>query len=146
MKIRPATQADIAALAAVAVASYRDGFLAIVGEATLALRPVAHFEDRFSAQWPSVTLAELENGRIAGFSQVREGKLDMLFVHPEFTRRGFGAALLAEAEDSGAGILDCFRDNQAARRFYERHGWRLHREFMQEFAGQQMPSVSYRKP
>ena len=24
--------------------------------------------------------------------------------------------------------LECFRDNHAARRFYERHGWRLERE------------------
>jgi putative acetyltransferase len=146
VRIRPAAEADIAALATVAVASYRAGFLAITGEETLQLRSQAHFEKRFAGQWPSVTLAELEPGRIAGFSQVREGKLDMLFVHPDFAGLGCGAALLADAEKRGARHLDCFRDNHAARRFYERHGWRFHREFMQEFAGREFPSVSYQKP
>jgi putative acetyltransferase len=146
MKIRPATQADIAALAAVAAASYRAGFSEIVSEAALQLRSQAHFEKRFAEQWQSITLLELTHGRIAGFNQVREGKLDMLFVDPAFIGHGHGVALLAEAEARGAKRLDCFRDNHAARRFYERHGWQLQGEFIQDFAGYRIASVSYWKP
>jgi ribosomal protein S18 acetylase RimI-like enzyme len=112
----------------------------------LQARSLAHFETRFGEQWPTVMLAQLENGYIAGFSQVRDGKLDMLFVRPDFFCLGFGASLLADAEDRGAMRLDCFRDNWHARRFYERYGWRFVADFRQEFAGKQFDSVSYQKP
>ena len=41
-----------------------------------------------------------------------------------------------EAEAQGAKSLECFRDNHGARRFYERHGWQVAREYEREFAGQ----------
>ncbi len=146
MKIRPATVADVARLAAIAAASYRAGFLDIVGEESLQARSQAHFEKRFTEQWASLRLAEQSDGRIAGFSQIRDGKLDMLFVHPDLFGQGYGATLLADAERRGATLLDCFRDNHAARRFYERSGWRVGEDFMQEFAGLTIASVTYRKP
>jgi putative acetyltransferase len=133
-------------LATIAAASYRASFLTIVGEEGLAARSQTHFERRFAEQWPSVTLAQLEDGRVAGFSQVRKGKLDMLFVHPDFFGLSYGASLPADAENRGATHLDCFRDNHAARRFYERQGWRIQGEFIQEFAGGEFASVTYRKP
>jgi putative acetyltransferase len=145
VKIRPATSADIPDLARIAAASYRASFLTIVGEEALAARSQTHFERRFAEQWPSVSVVQLGNGCVAGFSQVREGKLDMLFVHPDFFGLGYGASLLADAENRGAKHLDCFRDNHAARRFYERHGWHIQGEFIQEFAGEEFASVTYRK-
>jgi putative acetyltransferase len=111
-----------------------------------AKRSFPFFERRFGEQWPSLQLALAEDERLAGFNQVRDGKLDMLFLHPDFFGRGFGAALLANAEERGATRLDCFMDNHPARRFYERHGWRLDGEFRQEFAGREFDSVVYRKP
>jgi putative acetyltransferase len=146
MRIRAATEADVPELAAIAFESYRASFLTIVGVETLQARSLKHFETRFGEQWPTVVLAQLGSSRIAGFNQVRDGKLDMLFVHPDFFGLGFGASLLADAEDRGAIRLDCFRDNWPARRFYERHGWRFVADFRQEFAGKQFDSVSYQKP
>lgn len=145
MRIRPASEADIPALARLAAASYRASFLTIVGEEALQARSFPFFERRFGEQWPSLQLALAEGERLAGFNQVRDGKLDMLFLHPDFFGRGFGAALLANAEERGATRLDCFMDNHPARRFYERHGWRLDGEFRQEFAGREFDSVVYRK-
>jgi putative acetyltransferase len=45
----------------------------------------------------------------------------------------------------GAKSLECFRDNHGARRFYERHGWRVTREYEREFAGRNRSFVFYEK-
>ncbi len=58
--------------------------------------------------------------------------IEQLYAAPGHTGRGLGAALLARAHDEAAGAdppcaalrLYCFADNPAARRFYERHGYR----------------------
>jgi putative acetyltransferase len=138
-------EADVPDLARIAVASYRATFLSIMGEEGLAVRSQSYFLQRFTGQWPSIRLAEDASGRITGFCQVREGKLDMLFLYPEETGRGLGTLLLNHAERAGALYLECFRDNHGARRFYERHGWRLDREFRQKFAGAERDIVAYRK-
>ncbi|MCB5174284.1 hypothetical protein LGR44_03755 [Microvirga sp. SM9] len=54
--------------------------------------------------------------------------------------------LLQRAECLGAKSLECFRDNHGARRFYERHGWRLAREYERAFAGRERSFVLYEKP
>ena len=142
--IRPANADDVEALAEVAAASYRAAFLALLGEDGLAQRRVPFFLDRFGAEWPSVRLAELEGG-VLGFHQVRNGRLDMLFLAPEARGRGVGERLLADAERRGAVELECFRDNGPARRFYERFGWRHDSSLEREFAGETRAFVIYRK-
>ncbi len=144
MRIRPAAEADVAALARVAAASYRLAFLAILGEEGLAQRAEPFFIARFGAEWRTVRLVEQQE-RVLGFHQVREGRLDMLFLAPEAIGRGVGAVLLADAEQQGATLLECFRDNHPARRFYERHGWRFDQALEREFAGAIRAFVTYRK-
>ncbi len=144
MRIRAAREADVAALSAVAAASYRAAFLSILGEDGLAQRAEPFFVARFGSEWPTLRLAEQE-GRILGFHQVREGRLDMLFLAPDAIGQGLGALLLADAEAQGAVALECFRDNHAARRFYERHGWRFDQALEREFAGVVRAFVIYRK-
>ena len=146
MRIRPATPADIPELARLAAASYRASFLLIIGEDGLAIRSPSYFIGRFTDQWPSIRLAEDASGRIAGLYQVRGGKLDMLFLDPQDTGKRLGTQLLIDAEQDGAVRLECFSANQRARRFYERNGWQLEREFRQEFAGKQQDIVAYSKP
>ena len=64
---------------------------------------------------------------------VTRGVVHNLFVVPEARRQGVGSALLAAAEEalaaSGADVvsLEAMAANDAARRFYERHGYRTHR-------------------
>jgi putative acetyltransferase len=144
VRIRPAREADVAALARVAAASYRAAFQVILGEEGLAQREEPFFVARFGSEWSTLRLAE-KDGRILGFHQVREGRLDMLFLAPEVIGQGLGASLLADAEERGAIALECFRDNQAARRFYERHGWRFEQALEREFAGAVRAFVTYRK-
>jgi putative acetyltransferase len=143
--IRQARPEDVEALARLAAASYRETFAAIIGEAGLALRQPDFFELRFAEEWPTVRLAA-DGDSILGFHQVRNGRLDMLFLSPAVTGRGIGAALLQDAESQGAVRLECFRDNAGARRFYEREGWRYAEGYKREFAGAERDFVAYWRP
>jgi ribosomal protein S18 acetylase RimI-like enzyme len=64
---------------------------------------------------------------------VTRGVVHNLFVAPEARGQGVGSALLESAEDAlaraGADVvsLEAMAANDGARRFYERHGYRLHR-------------------
>jgi len=66
-------------------------------------------------------------GRPAGFVAVKDDVLQHLYVHPDFHRRGVGAALLGKAQAlCPIGFrLWVFQQNAQARRFYESHGLRL---------------------
>jgi len=71
-------------------------------------------------------VAEID-GRIAGFVDLEpDGHIDMLYVHPEFTRRGVATALLAEAERAALrqGNTRMFSEvSLTARRAFEKRGF-----------------------
>ncbi len=74
-----------------------------------------------------VLVAEL-GGRIVGFVAMSNGDfLEHLYVHPDLQGRGIGSSLLDRAKDRmPAGFrLWVFQANTRARRFYERHGFRV---------------------
>jgi ribosomal protein S18 acetylase RimI-like enzyme len=68
-----------------------------------------------------------EQSEIVGFAAIDGAVLEHLYVHPGWQGRGFGSLLLAEAKRARPrGLrLWLFQQNAAARRFYERHGFRL---------------------
>lgn len=87
----------------------------------LALRPLI-LEHYFDA----VTLycARTEEGHIAGFSGVREDKLEMLFVAPEARGGGVGRLLVAHAiGQCGATQVDVNEQNEQAVGFYLKMGF-----------------------
>ena len=143
--LRPAAPEDAEALARVAHDSFHQAFAAIMSPAALAQRPLDFFAGRFAEQWPEVVVA-LVGGRIVGFSMVRQGHIDMLFVDPATQARGVGKALLAAAEGGGARTLECFRDNGEARAFYEKHGWQLTSSLRRNFCGEDYDFVTYARP
>jgi putative acetyltransferase len=145
VELRPATPADAGDLARVAHASFHGAFAAIMSPASLALRPLAFFAERFAVQWPDVVVA-VRDGRIVGFSMVRNAHIDMLFVDPAVQAQGVGRALLAGAVAGGARTLECFRDNREARLFYEKHGWRLASSLRRSFCGEDYDFVTYERP
>jgi ribosomal protein S18 acetylase RimI-like enzyme len=65
--------------------------------------------------------------RTGGFASVQSGVLEHLYVSPQLQGHGLGALLLAAAkEESPRGLrLHVFQRNLAARRFYERRGFKL---------------------
>ena len=144
ISLRPATAADAEPLARVAHDSFHQAFTGIMSPAALAQRPLAFFVERFGVQWPQVKVAE-RDGRIVGFSMVRDRHIDMLFVDPGVQARGVGKALLADAESGGAITLECFRDNSQARDFYEKHGWKLTQSLRRAFCGEDYDFVLYAK-
>jgi GNAT superfamily N-acetyltransferase len=94
-------------------------------------------DDAVRARWSEavadpgrrVRLAELD-GRAAGMVAFRPGNLDALYVRPEAWRQGIGSRLHDEAiaglrTTSSEVRLWVLEHNPVARRFYERHGWRL---------------------
>ena len=128
-----------------AAASYRTGFAHILPPDVLAARTPETFAPRFGAELAKLCVAE-RDGTVVGFSMMTDGHIDMMFVDPATHRTGAGRALLADCEARGARTLECFRDNTAARAFYEAHGWRLAREYARVFAGAEYRFVFYEKP
>jgi ribosomal protein S18 acetylase RimI-like enzyme len=68
-----------------------------------------------------------ERGILLGFAGLSTGWLDHLYVDPDAQDRGYGSMLLRQAKAlQPQGIrLWVFQKNAGARRFYERHGFRL---------------------
>jgi putative acetyltransferase len=144
VRVRSAHAADIPALADIAERSYRSAFEDILEAEVLAERDAAFFAGRFAGAWERMLVA-LSDEIPIGFLLMTDAHIDMLFMDPQASGQGGGALLLAHAEALGAASLECFRDNHAARRFYERHGWRLAREYERDFAGRERRFVLYVK-
>nr|WP_281433483.1 GNAT family N-acetyltransferase [Microvirga splendida] len=131
-------------MAAIAERSYRAAFENILEPDVLESRDATFFATRFASSWEGMLVA-CSGEAPAGFLLLTGGHIDMLFMDPAASGRGGGAALLKEAEQRDARTLECFRDNHAARHFYERHGWRVEREYDREFAGKSRSFVLYAK-
>lgn len=119
--IRRATQADAPEVSRVFVAA-RD---------EMAYLPVISDEHRpllggwFIDRGP-IWVAE-EDGRVVGFSGVKDEELTHLYVDPVAQDRGIGSSLMEHAKTVSPERLELwvFQKNEGACRFYERHGFRL---------------------
>ncbi len=67
------------------------------------------------------------DGRVVGFVGLNDGEVTHLYVEPAAQSAGIGTALLEHVKTESAGDLRLwvFQRNDGARRFYERHGFRL---------------------
>jgi ribosomal protein S18 acetylase RimI-like enzyme len=89
------------------------------------------------ANWHSAWVA-LSGGEIVGVSMTQDEWLSDLWVRDDSRRLGIGAALLGQAESEMANRgsstfqLRVVKSNTRAVRFYETHGWIVHREFPHE--------------
>lgn len=145
MKLRAAQSVDIPVLAAIAANSYRTTFASILEPAALEQRDEAFFEAHLASALDRLRVAVADT-RIAGFSLVTNNHLDMLFIAADARGQGVGSSLLEAAEMAGVRTLECFRDNDEARAFYEQRGWRLLNEYEREFIGRSRAFVLYGKP
>lgn len=145
MIVRAATIEDVPLLAGIAARAYRWTFGPIVSKAVLDQRGPAFFRRRFRDALPSLAVA-VDADRPVGFVLVTLPNVDMLFVDPPRIGSGAGHKLLAHAESIGARTLECFRDNHAARAFYERQGWRMTRHYERDFVGERHVFVWFEKP
>jgi len=159
--IRPVIPADASAIADVA---------RITWNVTYAYGVAAHNRQQFldRVYTPEAVREAIEgergwfyvavrDGDIVGFAQYlrrfdAEGELVRIYVHPDHQRNGIGRAFLATglAAMAAAGIGQCYVsvevDNTDARAFYERFGFRLHREYGRFLGDQIIRLVEYTAP
>jgi ribosomal protein S18 acetylase RimI-like enzyme len=127
-QIRPATAADVEAIADVWHGAWGDGHRGHVSDALLPYRERDHFRDRVPQRIPRTTVATLD-GQVVGFVTVHFDEVEQVFVAASARGRGVADALLQHGEaeiarEHPAAWLAVVEGNGRARRFYERHGWR----------------------
>jgi GNAT superfamily N-acetyltransferase len=68
-----------------------------------------------------------QDGTVVGFAGLDPGKLEHLYVDPDAQNQGVGLELLDHAKRLRPDGLQlwAFQKNEGARRFYERHGFRV---------------------
>jgi ribosomal protein S18 acetylase RimI-like enzyme len=159
--IRPATLADVPDIATVARHTWN---------VTYARSVAAHNREQFldQAYAPQALREAISHGRgwlyvaaqagtVVGFAQYRrrydaQGELVRIYVHPDHQRRGVGRTFLAIGllAMATAGIGHCYvsaeANNTAARAFYERFGFHLHREYAHFLGDQIIRLVEYTAP
>jgi GNAT superfamily N-acetyltransferase len=129
VELRPARPEEKDALARLFVRAHDDGMTYIPPVPEASLPRIA--DDLFEYN-DEVWLAE-EGGRPLGFVAIRRSPnegwevVERLYVEPDEQNRGVGTALLdqAKALRPDGLVLWVFQKNEGARRFYERHGFRL---------------------
>ena len=129
--IRPYRQEDLASLVALFRASVRTIARRDYTDAQVrAWAPDLIDQGSFALRCArkSTWIAECEH-RVAGFSDIEpDGHIDMLYVHPDFNRRGIARALLGHLETiaQSGGLERLYTEaSTTARPVFERQGFRV---------------------
>ncbi|MFY0637492.1 GNAT family N-acetyltransferase [Maricaulis maris] len=151
VRLRPATRADADPLEALSARTIRVRYPDIIGadtvEAYIASGAIAaYYRDNVA----TLTIAECEGVRV-GACATKPGRIDLMMVDLDFHRAGIGKRLLDHGEarlfgESDQIVLDCFRDNDQARRFYAKHGWQEGRLFTDPESGIEMIELNKARP
>lgn len=138
---RPATRSDVAALARI----HRQAFFTAMPEMPVLHTPAEDVEFFGTVVFPRCEIWLLEDAEAAsGFVAFRPGWIDHLYVLPRHQRCGLGGTLLDLGKRSGDPLrLWTFQCNTGARRFYERHGFRIERETDGSGNDERQPDVLY---
>lgn len=84
-------------------------------------------------------VVEDENVRI-GFMGIQSDKIEMLFLHPDYFRKGIGRMLIQKAvSEADVQYVDVNEQNPSAVRFYERTGFRTFRRDSTDDQGNPFP-------
>jgi len=149
--LRPATLADADPLEALSARTIRVRYPDIIGAETVegyiaSGAIAAYYRDNVA----TLLVAECEGVRV-GACATKPGRIDLMMVDLNLHRAGIGKILLDHGEttlfrDSDQIVLDCFRDNDQARRFYAKHGWRDGRLFKDPDSGIEMIELTKSRP
>ncbi len=127
--IRPATAADMAAVAVVWHEGWHVGHAGHVPAGLTAARTLAAFHERTPSRVADTTVAMSDPGELVGFVMVVGDEVEQVFVAPQARGSGLAQVLLDEAERQVArgghaeAWLAVVAGNARARRFYEKRGW-----------------------
>jgi len=149
--IRRGAEGDVVAIAEVQIASWRAAYRGIIADAILDGMDIA----RHAIQWQRafdqrapVWVAEAAEG-VVGFVGLRGNEITVLYVRPDWQRRGVGRALLKAglaaiaADGATIGWLWVLEANAAARAFYAAEGGRLSDSGPVRVEGQTLAQVRY---
>jgi ribosomal protein S18 acetylase RimI-like enzyme len=130
--LRPATDADVDAIATLFHRGWHDVHPGRVPDGLTERRTPEAFHDRVAhrvAETDETTVAEID-GAVAGFVMVNdEGEAEQVYVDRAFRGSGVAALLLTEAERQIAAAghdvawLVVVRGNDRAQAFYAKQGW-----------------------
>ena len=160
MNVRPARLEDARRLAEIHVETWRATYPGVVPQEVLDGLSVDDRERNWQEWIPSpeteAFVAELD-GRIVGFVNVGPswtdrtiGELYAIYVTPDAHGRGAGLALMdagvrALSRRWNEAMLWVATENPRARRFYERYGWEVDGERVDDsIAGASLPETRYR--
>jgi len=162
MNIRPATEADIPAIARVHVDSWRTAYHGIVADSYLSqlsyAKSAAGHRHRMAQPGNIQLVAELPHHGIVGFlsggpersgDSRFSGKLYAIYLLDAFHRRGLGTALVQHwalrlhQASLPSGLVWVLAQNQSAATFYERLGGKFLREQIITIGTQQLPERAY---
>ncbi|HMB76684.1 MAG TPA: GNAT family N-acetyltransferase [Kiloniellaceae bacterium] len=158
MRIRPASDDDRRAIAAIQTASWRATYRGMLPDAYLDGAVAAdhrkNWQELAIAAGDLVLVAE-DGGALVGFIAVwcrPDPYIDNLHVAAGQQGKGIGKALMAAAADRlqqrghGTAYLWVFENNRPAIGFYESLGGRIAAQAAKEFYGQAVPSVKIAWP
>ncbi|WP_152657800.1 GNAT family N-acetyltransferase [Oceanobacillus sp. CFH 90083] len=81
-----------------------------------------------------------QDERLLGFSGVNDGQLEMLFLDPEQTGKGYGSSILKHLiKKDSVKSVDVNKDNQAAAAFYLKNGFQIISESKHDGQGRDYP-------
>ena len=86
------------------------------------------------------TLWVADDGNVRiGFIGIQSGKIEMLFLHPDYFRKGIGKVLIQKAiAEQDVQYVDVNEQNPSAVKFYERMGFRTFRRDSTDDQGNQV--------
>ena len=111
------------------------------------VRASHHFltEDDIRSLCETLWVVEDENVRI-GFMGIQSGKIEMLFLHPDYFHKGIGRMLIQKAfSELDAQYVDVNEQNPSAVRFYERMGFRTFRRDSTDDQGNPFPILRMKR-
>ena len=96
-------------------------------------------------QIETLWVVEYDDVRI-GFMGIQSGKIEMLFLHPDYFRKGIGRTLIQKAvSEAGADYVDVNEQNPAAVKFYEKMGFRTFRRDSTDDQGNPFPILRMKR-
>jgi putative acetyltransferase len=149
VRIRAARADDLELLAELHHAIWLDSHAGFVGLPTSS-RGVAWYREVIRPTLDRTMVAE-RGGAPIGYVTWLDALLDDIWVAPWAQGQGVGALLLRAGENMirangfAEARLECVAANASARRFYERHGWRLARAFVTDSPRPGLAMAEYRK-
>lgn len=128
-EIRPATAADMSAVADLWHEGWHDGHAGHVPDGLTEARTLGAFHERTPSRVADTLVAVGASAELLGFVMVVSDEVEQVFVGRAARGTGLAVDLLTEAErEVAAGGHDqawlaVVAGNARARRFYEKHGW-----------------------